>query len=64
MGRTRPRRIRPPARTRHAVKRTPEAVRAAAARAVSRVLSSEDALALLVRRLEAAGWRIERARPE
>jgi len=35
-------------------------VRAAAARAVARVLSSRDAFALLLRRLEAAGWRIER----
>jgi hypothetical protein len=35
-------------------------VRRAAARAVERVLSSEEALALLVRRLEAAGWHVER----
>jgi len=35
-------------------------VRAAAARAVERVLSSPDAFALLIRRLEAAGWHIER----
>src|SRR5262249_128145 len=33
---------------------------AAAARAVDRVLSSEEALALLLGRLEAAGWHIER----
>jgi len=38
-------------------------VRAAAARAVERVLSSRDAFALLIRRLEAAGWRIEREPP-
>src|SRR5438046_1150450 len=31
-----------------------------AARAVERVLSSADAFALLIRRLEAAGWRVER----
>src|SRR5205807_1141558 len=36
--------------------RTAAAVGAAAARAVDRVLSSEEALALLLRRLEAAGW--------
>jgi hypothetical protein len=35
-------------------------VSAAAARAVERVLSSPDAFALLVRRLEAAGWHVER----
>jgi hypothetical protein len=35
-------------------------VRAAASRAVDRVLSSEQSFALLIRRLEAAGWRIER----
>ena len=40
--------------------RTAAAVGAAAARAVDRVLSSEEALALLLRRLEAAGWHIER----
>jgi hypothetical protein len=38
-------------------------VRAAAARAVERVLSSPDAFALLVARLEAEGWRIEKAPP-
>lgn len=36
-------------------------VRAAAARAVERVLTSPDAFALLVARLEAEGWRIEKA---
>lgn len=35
-------------------------LRAAAARAVERVLSSPDAFALLIGRLEAEGWRIER----
>jgi len=35
-------------------------VRAAAARAVDRVLSSEETFALLIRRLEAAGWHVER----
>ena len=39
---------------------TAAAIGAAAARAVDRVLSSEEALALLLRRLEAAGWHIER----
>jgi hypothetical protein len=34
-------------------------VRSAAERAVDRVLSSDEAFALLVRRLEAAGWHIE-----
>ena len=34
-------------------------IAAAAARAVEQVLSSSDALALLVERLEAAGWHIE-----
>jgi len=36
-------------------------VQAAAARAVDRVLSSKAALALLVQKLEAAGWHVERA---
>jgi hypothetical protein len=36
-------------------------VRAAVARAVEHVLSSKEALELLVRRLEAAGWHIEQA---
>jgi len=35
-------------------------VRAAAMRAVERVLSSEVAFGLLIRRLEEAGWHIER----
>jgi hypothetical protein len=35
-------------------------VRAAAARAVDQVLSSDEAFELLVRKLEAAGWHIER----
>jgi len=35
-------------------------VRSAAARAVERVLGSADAFALLIRRLEATGWRVER----
>jgi hypothetical protein len=38
-------------------------VRAAAARAVEKVLSSPDAFALLVARLEAEGWRIEKSPP-
>lgn len=38
-------------------------VRAAAARAVEKVLSSPDAFAMLVARLEAEGWRIEKAPP-
>ena len=41
-------------------KRTVAPRRVRAARAVDRVLSSEEALALLLRRLEAAGWHIER----
>jgi len=53
-------------------RRTARPVSAAAARAVERVLASPDAFALLVRRLEAAGWHVERepgretgiARPE
>jgi hypothetical protein len=39
-------------------------VQAAAMRAVEQVLSSEEAFALLISRLEAAGWRVERAVPE
>jgi hypothetical protein len=39
-------------------------VRSAAARAVERVLGSPGAFALLIRRLEAAGWRIEREVPD
>src|SRR5262245_34120263 len=35
-------------------------VRAAAARAVDRILASADAFEVLVQRLEAAGWHIER----
>jgi hypothetical protein len=35
-------------------------VRAATLRAVERVLSSEEAFALLIRRLEAAGWQVQR----
>jgi hypothetical protein len=35
-------------------------VRTAAARAVERVLSSREGFALLIRRLESAGWHIER----
>jgi hypothetical protein len=35
-------------------------VREAASAAVERVLGSEEAFALLIRKLEAAGWRIER----
>ena len=42
---------------------TARPVRDAAARAVDRVLSSEKSFALLIRRLERAGWRIERPAP-
>jgi hypothetical protein len=35
-------------------------VRSAVERAVDRVLSSDEAFTLMVRRLEEAGWRIER----
>jgi hypothetical protein len=41
-------------------RRTSARVSAAAARAVDAVLSSEEALALLVHRLEAAGWHVDR----
>ena len=47
----------PPARS---ARRTARPVRTAAARAVEHVLSSPDAFALLVRRLEEAGWHVER----
>ena len=47
-------------RSRRAGARTARPVKSAAARAVERVLGSAEAFALLVRRLEAAGWRIER----
>ena len=47
----------------HARARTARAVKSAAARAVERVLGSADAFALLIQRLEAAGWRIERDAP-
>jgi len=40
--------------------KTRPAVRDAAARAVERVLSSRESFALLIRRLESAGWHIER----
>ena len=50
-------------RRRHATARTARAVKSAAARAVERVLGSADAFALLIQRLEAAGWRIERHAP-
>jgi hypothetical protein len=46
---------------RRRVARTAVPVRAAAARAVERVLSSPDAFALLIGRLEAEGWRVERS---
>jgi hypothetical protein len=38
-------------------------VRSAAARAVDRVLTSTEAFALLIRRLEADGWHVEREPP-
>jgi hypothetical protein len=41
-------------------KRTAPRVSAAAARAVDAVLSSHEAFALLVQRLEEAGWHVER----
>ena len=50
-------------RRRRAGTRTARPVRSAAARAVERVLGSRDAFGLLLRRLEAAGWRIERETP-
>jgi hypothetical protein len=54
-------RRRPRRRTATAARtRTTAAIRAAAARAVERVLASEEAFALLIRRLEAAGWQVER----
>ncbi len=46
------------ARTRDA--RTAASVRSAAERAVATVLGSDEAFALLIERLEAAGWRVER----
>jgi hypothetical protein len=41
--------------------RTAAPVRTAAALAVERVLGSDEAFALMIDRLQAAGWRIERA---
>ena len=41
--------------------RTAAPVRTAAAAAVERVLGSREAFALMIRRLEDAGWRIEPA---
>ena len=41
-------------------KRTARPVSIAAARAVDRVLSSKESFALLIRRLQDAGWQIER----
>src|SRR5436309_7994517 len=52
-----------PLRRRRAGARTARPVRSAAARAVERVLGSAEAFALLIQRLEAAGWRIERDVP-
>jgi hypothetical protein len=40
--------------------RTRRTIRAAAERAVDRLLSSEERFALLIRRLQDAGWQIER----
>jgi hypothetical protein len=40
--------------------RTRHPVRAAAQRAVDRLLSSEESFELLIRRLQDAGWQIER----
>jgi len=58
-------RPRPPERrTRTRTRRSSGTVQAAARRAVEHVLSSEEAFALLISRLEAAGWRVERAAPE
>jgi len=51
------------ARTTRRRVRTAAPLRATAARAVERVLSSPDAFALLIGRLEAEGWRIERLPP-
>lgn len=44
-----------------AAQRTRKAVQSAAARAVQQVLDSREAFALMMRRLEDAGWRVERA---
>jgi hypothetical protein len=44
--------------------RTRRSVRDAAQRAVDRLLSSEESFALLIRRLQDAGWRIERPADE
>ncbi len=44
-----------------ATSRTRQSVRSAAARAVQQVLNSREAFALMMRRLEDAGWRVERA---
>jgi len=55
---------RPPARSGKRVKSkrpTPASVRAAAERAVERVLGSPESFKLMVQRLEQAGWQIERA---
>jgi hypothetical protein len=50
-----------PGRKRKPTRRTrSNPIRTAAARAVDRVLSSDASFALLIRRLEAAGWHIER----
>lgn len=40
---------------------TKQAVRSAAARAVEQVMNSKEAFALMMRRLEQAGWQVERA---
>jgi hypothetical protein len=51
-----------PGRKRKTTRRTRRSnpIRTAAARAVDRVLSSDESFELLIRRLEAAGWHIER----
>ena len=51
-----------PKPTKAATKRsTKPAVRSAAARAVEQVMNSKEAFGLMMRRLEAAGWQVERA---
>ena len=44
-----------------AAQRTRQSVQSAAARAVQQVFNSREAFALMMRRLEEKGWRVERA---
>ena len=50
-------------RTRTRDAQTAASVRSAAERAVARVFGSEETFALLIQRLEEAGWRVERDAP-